>query len=173
MAGSVREGHILAPRSKRPRRIAVALAAIMIAVPTLVAADAYSAVTYRGSVNVSGYGTTRVCLKAGVGDWTGGTVFNMGMTYAYDGSGGLCDGPRQLPSGWIGVTVDAYKNGGFCGTSYYHYSSSPTSGYGHYFYGLCSNPSGTQEFYTVAWGKVYTGDHYYQPNGIVSPSQNY
>lgn len=161
-------------RSKRPRRIAVALAALILAIPALVAADAYSAVTYRGSVDVSGYGITRVCLEAGVGLYTpNNSVWNMGMTYAYDSSGAYCDGPRTLPSGWIGVTVDAYKSGAFCGTSYYYYSSSATSAYGHYFYGLCSNPSGSQEFHTTAWGKVYTGDHYYQPNGITSPSQNY
>lgn len=146
----------------------------MLAMPALVAADAYSAVTYRGSVYVSGYGTTRVCLEAGVGFSTvSNSVWNFGMTYAFDGSGGYCDGYRVLPAGWLGVTVDAYKNGAFCGTSYYYYSSSASAAFGRYSYGLCSNPSGSQEYYTVAWGKVYTGDHYYQPNGIVSPSQNY
>jgi len=113
-------------------------------------------------------------LQAGVGKSTvDDTVWFFGKTFAFDSSGAYCDGPRTLPAGWLGITVDAYKNGAFCGTSYYRYSSSAASTVGYYFYGLCSNPAGTQEFYSVAWGKIYTGDHYYQPNGIVSPSQNY
>lgn len=81
-----------------------------------------------------------------------------------------------MSSGYLGANADGYINGTYCGSTGYYYNSTAT-----YLFGvgaqLCSNPSGSQTFYTVATGEIwdyYSGAWQYAMTGsVTSPSQNY
>lgn len=79
---------------------------------------------------------------------------------------------RTLPSGYLGIGVEGYRNGALCGFSGIYYSNVATSAW-QLWITLCSNPSGTQDFYTRAIGYGWSGSGYVQSSGVYSPSQNY
>jgi hypothetical protein len=114
-----------------------------------------------------------MCLEAVITTQGVGTaqVINEGTTYAFDDFFGDCGGAKTLPSGWLAVTLDGYRNGSFCGTTYYQYSTTSTSAFG-VATSLCSNPSGSQTFNTNVFGRVYNGSAYVNLPGIAGPAQN-
>jgi hypothetical protein len=95
---------------------------------------------------------------------------NVGWTQArFCSTGGA---PLSLEAGWIGNAVDAYRNGGFCGTSGWVYSTTRTDATKSQFLN-CSNPRGTQSFHTVTGGKLWNGNGYTQFGGQASPVENW
>lgn len=159
--------------STRARTLAAILAAVCLMLPMIVLAGyATSGNTYRSTVSVSGYGSVRVCLEASIS--TNGTniILNGRATRVYDNSGANCDGARSLPTGWIGVTLDGYRDGAFCGTSGYEYTSG-TNYQKDYQENTCSDPAGSQAFNTAVFGRVYNGTTaYHNIPGISGPAQN-
>jgi hypothetical protein len=136
-----------------------------------------SGYVYRSTVSAAPYGTIRACLRAMVDTGSGDaqTVYHFGYIQSLTVEGGLCDPPqKQLGVGWLGVTIDGYSNGSFCGTSYYSYSSTVTAIHGVSRSGLCWNWFGWQNFHTNAFGRVYssTCGCYTNIPGISSPGQN-
>lgn len=149
------------------------MAMIVASAPSIaMAGTSYSALTWRAKVNVSGYGDTVTCLKARITTDGSNPVSFGGEIRVYDSIGNDCSGSRTLPAGWLGVTLDGYKSGAFCGTTNYYYSPSATWIYEIGALNLCSNPSGTQTFHTNVFGRVYQGSFYYNIPGISSPGQN-
>jgi hypothetical protein len=77
------------------------------------------------------------------------------------GGGGEVD----VPAGWLQVSVSAYRGGQYCGHGTTYYNSAPA--YRLYASNhICSNPSGTQNFYAYVGGRVWvgTGTTGYTPN---------
>lgn len=113
-------------------------------------AYASTGVVFRENVNTPTGSTTRVCGEAAVDPVS--SVYNYGYTRAYHNS--PCSVARVLPTGWISVRVHGYRNGAYCGNSGWRNSSgaSATAGTGS---PLCTNPSGSQEFWTTQDGRVW------------------
>jgi hypothetical protein len=164
---------VMIRRSRRLGLMATIAGTAILMFPTLAYAGyATSGNLYRATVSVSGYGTVRVCLEATI--TTNGTniVMNGGSTRVYDTSGLNCDGSWSLPTGWIGVTLDGYRDGSFCGTSGYEYTSQATW-QKTYSENTCTDPAGSQAFNTVVFGRVYNGSSgYHNIPGVSGPSQN-
>ncbi len=160
-------------RSRRPGLVATVVGiAILMLQSTVLAGSATSTNLYRATVNVSGYGYHRVCLEATI--TTNGTniITNGGSTRVYDNLPGNCEGSRNLPIGWIGVTLDGYRDGSFCGTSGYEFTSSATW-QKTYFQNTCSDPAGSQAFHTNVFGRVNNGNGgVHNIPGVSSPGQN-
>ena len=72
---------------------------------------------------------------------------------------GLFNANLTLPSGWIGLQVGGYRNGGLCGWQEQYNNQSDSWWVQQW--NLCSNPSGTQTFYSDAAGLVWNGDNAY------------
>lgn len=161
---------------RRSSVVAALLAALVLLLPSIALAGyANSGVIYQKTVFVAGHGNTRICLEAwvvtnGIGT---GVVSQGGATRAYDASGGNCDGPRTLGTGWLSVTIDGFRSGAFCGTTGYRYTPNPIS-YMWYQSTLCPNPAGSQVFNTRVLGQVWNGSGAYVDiwPGQWSPNQN-
>jgi hypothetical protein len=106
-------------------------------------------------------GCRKVSLDAGVysndktlsdGDWS---VYSRGVTYSRDCN---TSGLSSLPVSWIGVYVEGYRNGGFCGSAYAYStvtsSSVATSPI------LCQNPGGNDTHNTAIAGGLWNGSSY-------------
>lgn len=160
---------------RRRALAALVFAAMLASLPSLALAGyATSGTQYRETNSISGYGNIRSCLEAWIitqGVGTGNTA-NGGGNHAYNATGGLCDGAVTLPAGWLGVTHDAYRDGGFCGTTFYRYTDTATSGIGYQSINLCSNPAGSQVFHSNVFGKIYNGSTYLNISGLAGPAQN-
>jgi len=80
--------------------------------------------------------------------------------------------PSSVAAGFIGASVDGFRNGGYCGTSGYKYNSSRASRVTNSVI-ACSNPSGLQGYHTLVGGLMWGGNGYwfFGPQG--SPSQSY
>lgn len=165
------KGALLMTSPRISGAIAVLVALLVAANPSVTLAGyASSGQQYRETDWVNGYGYIRSCLEAVI-TTTSTYATNEGANYSRDNSGGVCDGAETLPAGWLGVTLDGYRDGSFCGTTNYYYSDSATAGFG-VTTSLCSNPSGTQEFHTTVFGRIYMGAGYLDISGIAGPSQN-
>lgn len=86
-----------------------------------------------------------------------------------------CVSTNLRPSGWLGALAPGYRDGYYCGQTGWHYSSSSTATFG---VGglLCSNPSGTQTFWTSAQYRYWFNDstaQYELKTNHNSPNQNY
>jgi hypothetical protein len=153
------------------RRTVAALLAcfVILAQPASVAATAYSALTYSFTWTPAGYPQTSLCQQAGEVD----VNRNNGTAQSRSYNTSCAGSARTLPSGWLGINLDGYRDGAFCGSSGYYYSSSATWSWT-LWVTLCSNPSGTQSFTTKARGVGYDGSSgYWSGATTTSPAQNY
>jgi hypothetical protein len=158
------------------RRVAVLLLAmcLALAMPASLLATAYSTLQWVTHGVAPGIGDTSVCDQSGMVD----VARNYGQTVmkVFSGSPSCSTANRSLPSGWIGTRLSGYRSGSYCGTTGVLYSNVATSAWQVWSY-ICSNPSGTQSFYTRTWGYLWTGngpDNGYLPGGpVLSPTQNY
>lgn len=131
---------------------------LVLSQPSLVAADVFSARTFETNLTPIGEPNTDYCARSGVV----ATARNYGQVNAYANGGGAnnCAGAvNVLPAGWIGVRVEGYRDGAFCGTSMWSYTSSATDNWQLYAT-LCTNPAGSQNFHSRSFINVYTGDAY-------------
>jgi hypothetical protein len=150
---------------------ALAAALIILAQPAIVYADAFSSRTFEFWITPAGEPTTDYCARSGIVD----VARSYGQINAYVNGGGAhdCVGTaNSVPSGWLGVQVSGYRDGALCSTSSFYYSTSAANNWQLYVT-LCSNPSGTQEFYSRSTIKAYDGQSYWQSTGPFSPIQNY
>lgn len=152
------------------RSLALAVALLLIAQPANVNATAYSAMTYSFRWTPAGYSQTNLCEQAGEID----TNQNYGQVQGWVNNNFNCIGTAQyLPSGWYGIKVDGYRDGAYCGSSGYYYSTTYAFGW-QIWITLCSNPSGAQSFTTTATGIGYDGTGgYWSGRTVTSPAQNY
>jgi len=83
-----------------------------------------------------------------------------------------CITAKNSSSGYLGVRAAGYRDGYFCNVTSWYYNSSTTWSFG---VGteLCSNPPGTQSFYTQADSRYWNGSSYTNFTETNSPSQNY
>jgi len=120
----------------------------------------------------SGYGSLAdYCFRAGIVDTASNRV-DM-QTHASGCSGTA----RNVKSGYLGGKVTGYRDGAYCEVTNALYSNTATWGW-QVSSNVCSNPSGTQEFYTVGYGAIYSdgsrgGTVGYVWSWRTSPSQNY
>lgn len=140
----------------------------VIAISSVALATATSGYVYKLSVNVPSYGWTDGCIKSTIADVADNKAYTRTAV-----NFNKCGSPVQsLPSGYLGARADGYRDGAYCGTTDYYYNSSST-----YVFGvgshLCSNPSGTQTFYTQARGRLWNGSGYSYLGSQASPNQNY
>lgn len=145
---------------------------VLLAQPGLVLADAYSGVTFEAWYNPLGAEpVTDYCAKSGIVT----TARNYGQILAYTNGGGAhdCAGAvNTMPTGWLGVEVEGYRNGLFCGQSDTFTNSSDASNW-QLWDNACSNPSGFQLFQTKSLIFPYDGEVYHTHVGPLSPGLQY
>jgi hypothetical protein len=140
--------------------VAFALIWLLIAQPVALvrADDRYSAKIFDINIQPIGEESTDYCQDAAILH----TAQNRSAIYAYISTGGTHDcvgSGNYLPSGWIATQAQGFKDGASCGWSGWHYSSQ--SAYGWILWiNLCSNPAGSQDFRTRAYGRIYSGSDY-------------
>lgn len=83
-----------------------------------------------------------------------------------------CEDNLALPGGYIGVSVVGYMNGQVCGRSGTYYSNTTTSAW-QLWINLCSNPGGSQTFFTQPWEYGWNGINYTKSSGPNSPVRTY
>lgn len=160
-------------RRAHPLRLGLSLlsVALLLAQPSSVWATAYSALNYTTLVNPPGYTATAVCDQEGIVDTA--TNYAQAVTKVYQGTGNCTGANQSLPSGWIGTYVSGYRDGAYCGSNGWSYSTVATSAW-QVWVALCTNPAGTQTFHTVGAGKAWdSSGQYYGGVFHNSPSQNY
>ncbi len=149
----------------------------MISLPMVLSSAAFATADsgYIYELTTGPYGSTYVdnCVNAEIAD-----VANNNAYVESDTNPNQCNTAYAytMPAGYLGANADGYINGTYCGSTGFYYNSSPT-----YLFGvgaqLCSNPSGSQTFYTVATAEIwdyYSGAwQYAMTNSVTSPSQNY
>jgi len=155
----------------RLRAMAVVVSLLLLAQPASVAATAYSAVTHKFLWTPAGYTLTNLCVQAGEVDVN--RNYGQAQAWVFSGSTNCSGTTRTLPSGWLGVFVEGYRDGAYCGSSGWYYSSQATWAW-QLWITLCSNPSGQQSFVSYASGAGYDGSTgYYRSSPVASPAQNY
>jgi hypothetical protein len=170
---SIRLGvHAAGAPVKTERRLgSLVLSLLLILVlPGSVAASAYSVLTYTNTWKPPGQSSFRtVCVQSAILD----VAQNHGQIVIFSNSGQSCTAPNYaVPSGWIGVQIEGWRSGSFCGSTGYHYSNVSTSAWRLWSH-LCSNPLGSQTFRTHTKGTFWTGNGYTNTPTIGSPNQNY
>lgn len=156
------------------RRLVAALFGtwVLLTQPGLVVADAFSAQTYEAWYDpIGAEPVTDYCARSGIVD----VARNYGQILAYTNGGGAhdCAGAvNSMPTGWIGVSVEGYRNGVFCSQSGVFTNSSPQSNW-QLWATQCSNPAGVQSFQTVSLIFPYDGANYHTHVGPTSPIGNY
>jgi hypothetical protein len=143
-------------------------ALLTLALPGLALATASSAWIKHATHDLPGYPGTTHCTQATIED----VATNMSHVRAHNGS--LCTSPlRVLPTGWLGVRAHGLRDGTYCGDTSWWSSNRADSAWW-VKQQLCSNPAGTQEFWTVADTRMFDGSSgYFTHLNIESPSQNY
>lgn len=156
------------------RRSASAVLAFFFALsPAVVFGTAYSPLTYKFTVWQGGR-TVNLCTQAGIID----VAKNRSEAQSRRSTGPNCSGSlTNVPSGYLAVSVAGYRNGAYCGDSGNYYSNQAYSRWW-VTWQACSNPSGSQTFYTDARGAIYNdgsggGAVGYIWKHTISPSQNY
>jgi hypothetical protein len=156
------------------RGIVVTIATFLLALtPTIATATAWSPLTQRISVGVNGT-SVLLCTDAGIID----VAKNQSEDKVRSSTGTNCPFPsRVVPSGYLAVSVAGYRDGAYCGDSGNYYSNAAYSDWW-VTWQACSNPSGSQTFYTDGRGAIWNDGSlggaigYYWFHSI-SPSQNY
>ena len=146
-------------------------ASLILAQPAMVAASAWSLLTYWVAWPVPGASDfASVCGQSGIVD----VATNYMQTVIKHYASNSCAGSSYtVPSGWIGSKVNGYKDGTICGQSSIHYSTVNTSAW-QLWQAACSNPPGVQTWKTHGYGYyLHAGSTYYQIGPIISPNQPY
>lgn len=151
---------------KKAMIVMVVATIYLMSVSAVLAGNAYSPRTAAIFLNIPGYGDTYTCKLAGIEN----TAKNTGVATAHVPYS--CGTPKTLGAGYLGVRVSGYRDGSYCGSTTWLYSTTSTDYWQIWSY-VCSNPSGLQEFHTSASIKVWGGSSYYTSSSITSPSQNY
>lgn len=145
---------------------------VLLAQPTLVAAQVESAMTFEDQFNPTGpEPATTYCAQSGVVE----NGRSKGKAIAFLGTAQyVCSGSANvLPAGWLGVSVQGLRDGVSCGYSPWSYSSSATSAWT-LWSTECSNPSGLQSFRTRSFIRAYDGEEdYFTYTGPLSPAASY
>lgn len=98
--------------------------------------------------------------------------------YAYAKQPGGCTNAVNVPAGYLGVNVNGYINGNYCGQTGRFYNA-VTSSYMSVGGAICGNPPGPQTFHTTAVSFFYKGpqgyphNNGYKPYSHSSPHQTY
>lgn len=126
---------------------------VVLAAPSADAAEPAYGAWSRANVTFSDNGTRyQACARSGILPYGS----NQGNVRAY--SNGTLGCPnnsyRTVPTGYLAVRVQGYRDGTYCGATTTHYSSQPAWNW-NVTSQLCSNPSGQQEFRTVSTGSAY------------------
>jgi len=116
--------------------------------------------------------TANMCERAAILD----TAVNLANVQTHSTSS-CTSSSLNVPSGYLGSNAYGYRDGSFCGSSGNYYSSTATWGF-QVSYQACSNPAGTQTFYTIGYDAIYNdgsggGAVGYNWFSQSSPSQNY
>ena len=156
------------------RGVVTTIATVILAlVPAIAAATAWSPLTYKFTVWQGGR-TVNLCTQAGIID----VAKNQSEAHArLDAGSNPCGTSTAVPAGYLAVSVAGYRNGAYCGDSGNYYSN---GAYADWWvtWQACTNPSGSQTFYTDARGAIYNdgsggGNVQYFWFHTISPSQNY
>lgn len=130
---------------------------------------ATTGVVYKFTQTGESYGTVHICNEAQV-NVSSGTVSNAGIVRARTAS--YCMNAKTLNVGYLGVSVNGYRDGSFCGSVGPRYTGTSTSAMV-VSSAICSNPSGTQTFRTTMWGYLYKPSiGNYRGANQGSPNQN-
>lgn len=162
----------VARRRRTPPLFALLAVAFLLGVAGPAAASATSGYIYKLTTGPYSGGTyARNCIKADINDVADNVGNHKTVTTTSCSSSAYV-----LPAGYISARAAGYRDGAYCGSTGYAYNSGPTSAIGVGSH-LCSNPSGTQIFRTVADGQTWTiisgtWQYAYVPS-VTSPNQNY
>lgn len=154
----------LAMRSPRPRSAILTLVLLLILPMAAALATATSGRIYKGSV-----AGVRICSESVIAD----VVDNKGYTTAWANTN--CSTAQNQPSGHLGIRIIGLMDGGFC-SSWTGYAYNSSSAWSMALGGkLCSNPSGSQAFQTMAQSRkwVASAGGYSTYSTVISPAQNY
>lgn len=160
--------------------LALAMAGLLLAQPASVSATAYSSVVFKSTwTPVNGiFGV--LCVQAGEVD----TNRNYGQVWSryYNGGNNCSGGAQTVGTSVLGISVDGYRDGAYCGSSGWYYNSQSAWGW-QLWITLCANPAGVQAFTTAAYCKGYQGyptGNWWDPqdwqacgSSVMSPAQNY
>ncbi len=159
-------------RSQHRRRLIGATLGIwvLMAQTGMVSADSrYSGVTFEAWYDpIGAEPVTDYCARSGIVH----EYRNYGQILAYTNGGGAhdCAGSgNTMPAGWLGVMVEGYRSGAFCGQSDSYVNSSAATNW-QLWDTTCTNPSGSQNFYTISLIFPYDGDSYHTHVGPQSPA---
>jgi hypothetical protein len=159
---------------KRPRLLVVTLVSLVYATSAsgVAAGNAYNGPTSAIVWNIPNYGNTEVCKFVGIENIaknTGRATSHVNDTvppYTH------CGPARVLGVGYLGVYVSGYRDGAYCGTTGWRYTTQQTNSFQIWSY-LCTNPAGVQNFNSVAYVAVWTGSGYAGSTSISSPNQGF
>lgn len=131
-------------------------------------ATASSGYVYKAVTNIAGQGWVDSCLMSVIADVADNRSYHRTHT-----QGNGCTGTvKTLPAGYISVKAFGYRDGLLCGQTGWSTHGAPS--YFHAIGGvLWSNPTGSQEFYTLTHGRIWNGTSYTFIGTQLSPSQNY
>ena len=151
---------------KQQRKFSLTLLVVVITVgiTSIALATATSGRIYKGENPI--LPPNDICGEAIIRD----VADNVGNTFS--SANNTCWSSVLTNPGTLGVRVQGYRNGAFCGSAGYVYNGSITSGIG---VGskLCSNPSGLQNFHSVSLHRVWNGSSYNYLGSVTSPNQTY
>ncbi len=142
------------------RATAVLLVVVMYLQPVTAFASVYSAYFYAAKLWPPGYSppAASACIQSGMVD----TAQDYSQAQERGWVDQSCRGsPHYVPSGYLGTRVSGYRDGAYCGTSQYYYNTQTAFGW-QLWISLCSNPSGTQSFYSIGWGTFWDGYGYWR-----------
>ncbi len=146
---------------------------MMVSGPTEASATASTGYIYE--LTTGPYGSTYAdnCVNSVIADVANNNAYIESDTDPHDCNTSYA---YTMASGYLGANADGYKNGAYCGSTGYYYTSGAASGFG-VGQQLCSNPAGSQTFDTVATGTIWdyvSGTwQYVYTNSLTSPNQNY
>lgn len=137
-------------------------------------ATATSGIQFKGNPVLANGQTVDGCAEAIIADVADFKAFNN----SYAPVGAYCSTSQSVPPGYLAVFVFGYRNGQYCGQTGIAYNSTYASSFGVGGF-ICSNPAGSQSFFSSASVGYYAGPSYPYNNGYayypptVSPSQAY
>lgn len=161
----------------RGRAIALVFVWLLIAHPVAVEASTYSTVQHQLYWSPNGAVFSSLCTQSGVVT----TVSNYGYTLVVwagpapnnDPPNNLCTNPHSnLDPNNMRVKVKGYRSGTFCGASNWYSNNVRTYGW-QLWIQLCSDPSGTQAFDTLAYSagkKAGENLTWFYGGGVDSPT---
>jgi hypothetical protein len=161
-------------RATARRLLGVVFAIVLLTTQSavVVGAEAMSGQTFEAWYDPLGAEpVTDYCARSGITD----IARSIGQILAYTNGGGAHDcvgSGNTMPTGWLGVSVEGYRNGVFCGQSSVYTNTQPAWNW-MLWINVCSNPSGLQNFQTRSLIFPYDGEDYHTHVGPMSPALPY